>query len=53
MKEKLQKWMEKYPAIIDLKHKAKKRMPRVAWEYLDSGTGNENLVSRNTEDFKS
>ena len=52
MKEKLQKWMEKYPAIIDLKYKAKKRMPRVAWEYLDSGTGNENLVSRNTEDFQ-
>ena len=23
MKEKLQKWMEKYPAIIDLKYKAK------------------------------
>ena len=52
MKEKFQKWMEKYPAIIDLKQKAKKRMPLVAWEYLDSGTGNENLVRRNTEDFQ-
>ena len=27
-------------------------MPLVAWEYLDSGTGDENLLKRNTEDFK-
>ena len=29
MKEKLQKWMEKYPAI--------KQKKECAWEYLDSG----------------
>ena len=51
-KEILQKWMENYPATIDLKKKAKKKMPLVAWEYLDSGTGDENLLKRNTEDFK-
>ena len=51
-KERLQKWMENYPATIDLKKKAKKKMPLVAWEYLDSGTGDENLLKRNTEDFK-
>ena len=44
--------MENYPATIDLKKKAKKKMPLVAWEYLDSGTGDENLLKRNTEDFK-
>jgi L-lactate dehydrogenase (cytochrome) len=40
-----------YPAIEDLAAKAKKRIPHVAWEYLESGTGRENLIKRNLEAF--
>ncbi|NKI32288.1 alpha-hydroxy acid oxidase [Croceivirga thetidis] len=42
-----------YPRISDLAKKAKKRMPNVAWEYLDSGTGNEQLLAQNTRAFQS
>lgn len=41
--------MMDYPAIHDLKVKAKKRMPPVAWHYLETGTTNERLTSRNLE----
>lgn len=37
----------RYPAIDDLMQKAKRRIPRVAWEYLASGTGEEDLLDRN------
>ena len=40
-----------YPAIEDLAIKAKKRIPHVAWEYLESGTGREHLTKRNLEAF--
>ncbi|MFX0541402.1 alpha-hydroxy acid oxidase [Roseovarius sp. S4756] len=30
-----------YPAISDLKDRARARLPRFVWEYLDSGTGTE------------
>ncbi|WP_170846593.1 alpha-hydroxy acid oxidase [Roseovarius nanhaiticus] len=30
-----------YPAIADLKARARARLPRFVWEYLDSGTGTE------------
>ena len=30
-----------YPAISDLKARARARLPRFVWEYLDSGTGTE------------
>ncbi|MGB0799624.1 MAG: alpha-hydroxy acid oxidase, partial [Planktomarina sp.] len=36
-----------YPALSDLKAKAKKRIPHFAWEYLDSATGNEATLLRN------
>jgi L-lactate dehydrogenase (cytochrome) len=36
-----------YPAISDLRARAKKRIPTFVWEYLDSGTGNEQTKSRN------
>jgi L-lactate dehydrogenase (cytochrome) len=36
-----------YPAISDLRARAKKRIPPFVWEYLDSGTGNEQTKSRN------
>jgi len=31
----------RYPAIADLKARARQRLPRFVWEYLDSGTGSE------------
>lgn len=42
----------KYPAIEDLARKAKKRIPKVAWEYLASGTGTEDLLDRNSLAFQ-
>lgn len=38
-----------YPAISDLRAKAKKRIPHVAWEYLETGTGEEQLIRRNIQ----
>ncbi len=46
------KWLNQYPAIEDLARKAKKRIPKVSWEYLESGTGDEDLLNRNAEAFK-
>jgi len=43
------KRMQRFPSIIDLQKRAKKRIPHVAWEYLDCGTGDERAVSRNLE----
>ncbi len=43
----------KYPAISDLAAKAKSRMPNVSWAYLETGTGEEHQLHRNTEAFKS
>ena len=37
----------KYPAISDLRSKARKRIPHFAWEYLDSATGDESTLRRN------
>ncbi len=42
----------KYPAIEDLKWRAKKRIPKVAWEYLVTGTGREELVDANVKAFE-
>ena len=36
-----------YPAISDLRRKAKTRVPRFVWEYLDSATGTEATKHRN------
>ena len=41
------KLLNKYPAVSDLATKAKRRIPHVAWEYLDSGTGIEHLKNLN------
>ena len=46
------KLSNQYPAIEDMARKAKQRIPRVAWEYLDSGTGEEDLLARNREAFQ-
>ncbi|MEP5761166.1 MAG: alpha-hydroxy acid oxidase [Litoreibacter sp.] len=39
----------KYPAISDLKAKARKRIPHFVWEYLDSATGKEATLRRNRD----
>ncbi len=39
--------MDNYPAISDLQRRAKRRIPHFAWEYLDSGTGNDEAAARN------
>ncbi len=44
-----EKWLNQYPAINDLAKKAQKRIPNVAWEYLQTGTGNEQLIKRNRD----
>jgi L-lactate dehydrogenase (cytochrome) len=35
-----------YPALEDLRRRARRRVPRFVWEYLDSGTGRETAVPR-------
>ncbi len=37
----------RYPAISDLKARAKRRIPHFVWEYLDSATGAETITHRN------
>jgi L-lactate dehydrogenase (cytochrome) len=36
-----------YPALSDLRARAKRRLPHFVWEYLDSGTGEEATTRRN------
>lgn len=47
--DKLKELIQRYPAINDLRDLAQKRIPHIAWEYLDSGTGDERAVARNIE----
>ena len=37
----------RYPALSDLRRRARSRVPRFVWEYLDSATGDEHTKSRN------
>lgn len=37
----------RYPAIVDLKNRARRRIPHFVWEYLDSATGVEATQARN------
>ncbi|WP_299964330.1 alpha-hydroxy acid oxidase [uncultured Roseobacter sp.] len=37
----------RYPALSDLRRKARRRMPKFVWEYLDSATGSEATKARN------
>lgn len=41
-----------YPSIEDLKQRARQRMPRFAFEYLDGGANEEVNLRKNHEDFK-
>ena len=45
--------MQRYPAVSYLRRPARRRIPHVAWEFLDSGTGSDQCVARNTEAFES
>jgi len=37
----------RFPAISDLRARARRRLPHFVWEYLDSGTGSETTTRRN------
>ncbi|MEQ8367229.1 MAG: alpha-hydroxy acid oxidase [Roseicyclus sp.] len=37
----------RYPALSDLKARARRRIPHFVWEYLDSATGAETITRRN------
>ena len=37
----------RFPALSDLKARARRRMPHFVWEYLDSATGDESTQARN------
>lgn len=41
--------LKHYPAVVDLQKRAKRRLPRVAWEYLDMGTDNDVALDLNRE----
>ncbi len=43
--------MDAYPSISDLSKKAKRRIPNVAWQYLEAGTGMEKAGQRNRDAF--
>ena len=50
MKENhLERLMRRFPAVSDLRERAGWRIPHVAWEYLESGCGDETAVARNLE----
>ncbi|PWU02583.1 MAG: alpha-hydroxy-acid oxidizing enzyme [Bacteroidetes bacterium] len=42
----------RYPSVSDLRRKAKKRIPRFAFEYLDGGCNDDVNLNRNTEDLQ-
>ena len=48
-KEQLSNLMQRFPSISDLRQRTRRRIPHVAWEYLDCGTGEDRAVSRNVE----
>lgn len=42
----------KYPSIEDLRSKAKSKMPKFAFEYLDGGCNNDDNLKKNTSDLR-
>ena len=46
------KYNPNYPSIDDLRNKAKKRIPRFAFEYLDGGCNQEINLKKNTDDIR-
>ncbi|MEM7036843.1 MAG: alpha-hydroxy acid oxidase [Bacteroidota bacterium] len=47
--KRLAQIMDAYPSVSDLARKARRRIPNVAWQYLESGTGAEHAMIRNRE----
>ena len=43
---------KRYPSIEDLRNKAKKRMPKFAFEYLDGGCNEDVNLQRNTSEIR-
>lgn len=41
--------MNRLPAISDLERRAKRRIPRFAWVYLESGTGGDQARDHNID----
>ena len=41
-----------YPSVDDLRNRAKKRIPRFAFEYLDGGCNQEINLKKNTTDIR-
>jgi L-lactate dehydrogenase (cytochrome) len=51
MKKKI-KYNPKYPSIADLRTKAKKRIPKFAFEYLDGGCNEDTNIVKNTAEIR-
>lgn len=45
----LARLMDTFPQVSDLREKAQKRLPNVAWQYLETGTGQDEVMKRNRE----
>ncbi|WP_437919176.1 alpha-hydroxy acid oxidase [Sphingobacterium sp. LRF_L2] len=50
-KKILYRYNSKYPSVADLKAKAKSRIPKFAFDYLEGGTNEELNLARNENDF--
>jgi L-lactate dehydrogenase (cytochrome) len=48
-----QNLLNRYPSIESLRQRARRRIPYFAWEYVDSGTGNDGCMRRNREALES
>lgn len=46
------KYNPNYPAISDLREKARKRIPRFAFEYLDGGCNSDTNLRKNTKEIR-
>jgi len=47
-----QKFNPKYPSVNDLRTKAKSKIPKFAFEYLDGGCNDDHNLSKNTSDLR-
>lgn len=52
MSKNLFQYNTQYPSVADLKRKAKKRIPKFAFDYLEGGCNDELNLWRNREDIK-
>ena len=47
-----QKFNPKYPSVNDLRTKAKSKIPKFAFEYLDGGCNDDHNLTKNTSDLR-